>query len=53
MILTDTMDERELFKILKCPGVKGLSGQYVSRTDMDLSTFKEKVHGTGYQDDFL
>ena len=42
VILTDTMDERELFKILKCPGVKGLSGQYVSQTDMDLSTFKEK-----------
>ena len=31
VIVTDTMEERELFKILKCPGVKGLSGKYVSR----------------------
>ena len=42
MIVTDTMEEPELFKILKCPGVKGLSGKFVSQTDMDFVEFKEK-----------
>ena len=36
------MEEPELFKILKCPGVKGLSGKYISQTDMDFVAFKEK-----------
>ena len=31
-----------MFKILKCQGVKGLSGRYVSQTDMDFLKFKEK-----------
>ena len=39
VIVTDTMEERELFKILKCPGVKGLSGKYVSRKEMDFVAF--------------
>ena len=42
VIVTDTMEEPELFKILKCPGVKGLSGKYISQTDMDFVAFKEK-----------
>lgn len=42
VIVTDTMEETELFKILKCPGVKGLSGKFVSQTDMDFVAFKEK-----------
>ena len=42
VILTDTMEEPELFKILKCPGVKGLSGKFVSQTDMDFVAFKNK-----------
>ncbi len=42
VILTDTMDEPELFRILKCPGVRGLSGKYVSQTDMEFNRFKEK-----------
>ena len=28
VVLTDTNEKSELFKILKCPGVKGLSGAY-------------------------
>ena len=31
-----------MFKILKCSGVKGLSGKYVSQTDMDFDAFKTK-----------
>lgn len=42
VIVTDTMEEPELFKILKCPGVKGLSGRYVSQTDMDFVEFKNQ-----------
>ncbi len=42
VVVTDTMEEPELFKILKCPGVKGLSGKFVSQTDMDFVDFKEK-----------
>ena len=42
VIVTDTMEERELFKILKCPGVKGLSGKYVRRKEMDFVAFKEQ-----------
>ena len=42
VIVTDTMEEQELFKILKCPVVRGLSGRYVSQTDMEFNIFKEK-----------
>lgn len=42
VIVTDTMEEPELIKILKCPGVKGLSGRFVSQTDMDFVKFKNK-----------
>ena len=42
VIITDTMEEPELFKILICPGVKGLSGKFVSQKDMDFVAFKKK-----------
>ncbi len=42
IIVTDTMEEEELFKILECPGVRGLSGKFISQTDMDFMAFKEK-----------
>ncbi|MGF0032893.1 bifunctional phosphoribosyl-AMP cyclohydrolase/phosphoribosyl-ATP diphosphatase HisIE [Bariatricus sp. SGI.154] len=42
VIVTDTMEERELFKILKSSGVRGLSGKYISQVDMDFVAFKEK-----------
>ena len=41
-IVTDTMEEPELFKILKCPGIKGLSGKYISQPELDFKAFKEK-----------
>ena len=47
IVLTDTMEEPELFKILHSPGVKGLSGKYVSQTDMDFVKFKEKCSKEG------
>lgn len=42
IVITDTMEETELFHILKSPGVKGLSGRFVSQMDLDISAFKEK-----------
>ena len=42
VVVTDTMEEPELFKIWKCSGVRGLSGKYVSQTDMDFAEFKNR-----------
>lgn len=42
VVLTDTDEKPELFKILHCPGVKGLSRKYVSQSDMDFMTFKKE-----------
>ena len=47
VIITFTEEESELFKILKCPGVRGLSGRYVSRTDIDCVAFKDKCTEEG------
>lgn len=41
VVVTDTLEEQELFKILKCPGVKGLSGRYVSGRELDFNAYKE------------
>lgn len=42
VIVTDTEEKSELFKILKCTGVKGLSGKYVSQQNMDFVAFKDE-----------
>lgn len=47
VVVTDTMEQPELMKILKCPGVKGLSGKYVSKTDMDFVEFKNQCAKEG------
>lgn len=47
VIVTDTMEEPELFKILKSSGVKGLSGKYISQPDMDFNVFKKKCEDEG------
>lgn len=47
VIVTDTMEKPELFKILKCPGVRGLSGKYVSQTDMEFVDFKDECEKEG------
>ncbi len=49
VVLTDTEEKPELFKILQSPGVKGLSGKYVSQSDMDFVTFKEECAQEGIQ----
>jgi phosphoribosyl-ATP pyrophosphohydrolase/phosphoribosyl-AMP cyclohydrolase len=42
VIVSDAMEEKELFDILKADGVKGLSGKYISRIDMDFTSFKKR-----------
>ena len=40
VILTDVLDQKEILRILKCDGIKGVSGRFVSDLDFDFSTFK-------------
>ncbi|GAA0792816.1 bifunctional phosphoribosyl-AMP cyclohydrolase/phosphoribosyl-ATP diphosphatase HisIE [Clostridium sp. AF19-22AC] len=40
VVVTDTMEQEEILKILKCSGVKGVSGMFISQRDMDFNSFK-------------
>ena len=40
IILTDVMEENEVFRILKFEGIEGISGKYVSQLGFDLLGFK-------------
>ncbi len=42
IILTDVMEENEVFRILKFEGIEGISGKYVSQLGFDLLGFKAK-----------
>lgn len=42
VVLTDTMEQSEILRILKCPGMKGVSGKYISQPEFDFSAFKEE-----------
>lgn len=41
VVLTDTMEQAEILKILKSDGVKGVSGLLISQLDMDFNAFKQ------------
>ncbi len=41
VVLTDTLEQSEIIRILKCDGVKGVSGMFISSLDMDFNKFKE------------
>ncbi|MCI7180881.1 MAG: bifunctional phosphoribosyl-AMP cyclohydrolase/phosphoribosyl-ATP diphosphatase HisIE [Schaedlerella sp.] len=47
VVVTDTMEQSEIVRILKSGGVKGISGMFVSRPDMDFNTFKETCLNEG------
>ncbi len=47
VIVTDVMDENELFKILECPDVEGVAGKYVSREELDVPAFKDRCEERG------
>lgn len=41
VVLTDTMEQSEILRILKCEGIKGVSGLFISNLNMDFNEFKE------------
>lgn len=41
VVVTDTMEQDEILKILKSSGIKGVSGRFISQEDMDFDGFKE------------
>ena len=47
IVLTDTMDQNEILKILKSDGVKGVSGLFISQKDMGFNDFKELCIANG------
>lgn len=47
VILTDVMEDKEILRILKCPGIKGISGMYVSRPELSLAQFKDACESEG------
>lgn len=49
VVLTDTMEQAEILKILKCPGVKGVSGMFISREEMNFNAFKDVCVMEGIQ----
>lgn len=42
IILTDVMEEAEVFRILKCSGIEGISGRFISQPEIELLDFKKK-----------
>ena len=40
VVVTDTMEQNEILKILKSDSVKGVSGLFISQKDMDFDAFK-------------
>ncbi len=49
VVLTDTMEQSEILKILKSDSVKGVSGLLISQPDMDFNTFKQICMDEGIQ----
>ena len=43
VVVTDTMEQSEILKILKCDGVKGVSGMFISQREMDLMHSRESA----------
>lgn len=49
VVVTDTMEESEILRILKSSGVKGISGKFINSPDMDFNQFKETCTQAGIQ----
>ena len=41
VVVTDTLEQEEILKILKSDGIKGVSGLFISQQDMDFNAFKD------------
>ncbi len=53
MILTDVTEQNEILRILKCNGIKGVSGKFVSALDFDFSDFKQVCEKENIEISFL
>ena len=53
VILTDVMEKTEILRILKCDGLKGVSGKFVSQLKFDLVQFKSECSKENISMDFL
>lgn len=49
VVLTDTMEQSEILRILGSDGVRGVSGMFVSSLNMDFNEFKEICADAGIQ----
>ena len=49
VVLTDTMEQNEILRILKCDSIKGVSGLFVSDLNMDFNEFKDVCADAGIQ----
>lgn len=49
VVVTDTMEQPEILKILKSQGVKGVSGKFISQQDMNFDQFKKVCIEEGIQ----
>lgn len=47
VILTDVLEEKEVFRILKKEGIEGISGRFVSQMELSLFDFKIKCEEQG------
>jgi phosphoribosyl-ATP pyrophosphohydrolase/phosphoribosyl-AMP cyclohydrolase len=53
VILTDVTEQNEILRILKCNGIKGVSGKFVSALDFDYDEFKKVCQAEGIEISFL
>ena len=53
VILTDVTEQNEILRILKCNGIKGVSGKFVSALDFDFDEFKKVCQAEGIEISFL
>ena len=53
VILTDVLEQSEILQILKCDGIKGVSGQFVSALQFDYLKFKDLCEAEGINMAFL
>lgn len=49
VVVTDTMDQTEILRILKSKGVKGVSGKFISQQEMNFDRFKNTCAEEGIQ----
>lgn len=49
MIFTDVMEEAEILRLLKCSGITGVSGKFISQETINFHDFKETCIKAGIQ----